>query len=494
VNILLITTDQQRWDTVGRSNPAIRTPHLDALADDGILFERAYTVNPVCTPARASMLTGQYPSRHGCWNVGTSLPGDYRPTLSHTLSQAGYFTGLLGKAHFRACLEPGSFEAAPQIHDEAFFRQWNGPYHGFEHARLVIGHTSEAHACGMHYGVWLRDHGVDLEQYFGTHDYMHVGPWELPEEYHGSRWVADETIAAIDLAGAAGKSFFLWASFQDPHNPLMAPEPWASMYDPGEIPPPVAADEGVAGKPPFYAALMEGRQYGDDPELQPEGWSDCRIRPDASAHDVARARATYYGMVSLVDRHVGRIIEALHERGLYDDTLIVFTTDHGDYLGDYGLWGKGLPCYDGMQKIPFIVRYPGCRTRGARSTALQSQVDIPATALRAAGCELPFGMQGVDQTDAWLSADAAVRTWALVEARPAATPFQQLTLVTNNHKLVVYHGRDYGELYDVESDPEQRRNRFDDPQYRAERCGLLRMLIDARMECDGVLRPRPVPA
>jgi arylsulfatase A-like enzyme len=494
VNILVITTDQQRWDTLGRSNPAIRTPHLDALADDGILFERAYTVNPVCTPARISMLTGQYPSRHGCWHCGTSLPEDYAPAVSRTLGEAGYFTGLLGKAHFRPCLDAESFEAAPHIHDAGFFRGWSGPYHGFEHAKLVIGHTSESHASGMHYGVWLREQGVRLEDYFGMHDYMHVGAWELPEEYHGSRWVADETIAAIDMAHAAGRPFFLWASFQDPHNPLMAPEPWASMYAPDSIPPPLPPDVDESGKPPFYASLQRGEYYGNDPELQESAWGDCRIRPGLSGQEVQAARAMYYGMVSLMDKHLGRILEALRRRGIYDETLIIFTTDHGDYLGDYGLWGKGLPCYDAMQRLPFIVRHPDCGTRGERSAALQSLVDIPLTLLAASGCELPAGMQGVNQGAAWKSAHECARQWALVEARPAATAYQQLTLVTDRHKLAVYHGREYGELYDVTEDPEQRVNLFDSASHRRRRDELLKQLIDARMECDGVLRPRTAPA
>ena len=229
MNILLITSDQQRPDAMGCVNPSIRTPHLDRLASEGIVFDRAYTVNPVCTPSRCSMLTGQYPSRHGCFHVGTNLPDDYGPTVAHQLADAGYFTALLGKAHFQACKDPASFESAPHVHDLDFFRNWSGPYFGFEHAKLVIGHTSEPHAGGMNYGAWLADQGIDLKRYFDIHDYDHFGSWSLPEERHGSKWVADESILAMDRAIDAKQPFFVWASFQDPHNPYVTPEPWASM-------------------------------------------------------------------------------------------------------------------------------------------------------------------------------------------------------------------------------------------------------------------------
>ena len=203
-NILFITSDQQRWDTIGAMNPDIKTPNLDRLAEKGIVFTRAYTVNPVCTPTRCSMLTGQYPSRHGCFHVGTSPPEDCLPTLADSLNKAGYFTGLLGKGHFQACYKDvNSFESEPNIHRLDFFENWSGPYYGFQHAQLNIGHTSEAHACGMNYGAWLREQGVDTGDYPGIHDYQHFGNWELPEELHCAKWTADVTMEAVDKARGA---------------------------------------------------------------------------------------------------------------------------------------------------------------------------------------------------------------------------------------------------------------------------------------------------
>jgi len=369
MNILLVTSDQQRWDTLGYLNPAIHTPNLDRMAAEGILFERAYTVNPVCTPSRCSMLTGQYPTRHGCFHVGTSLPEDYTPTVAKQLAEAGYFTGLLGKAHFQPCLDPNSLESAPRIHDLDFFRRWSGPYYGFQHAKLVIGHTSESHGCGMHYGAWLEDQGVPLEKYFGIHKYTHFGAWSLPEEYHGSRWVADETIAAVEMAQAKSKPFFLWASFQDPHNPYITPEPWDSMYAPDDMPLPEAVTSEMDDKPPFYQSLMSGKFYGDDPDLAHKGWGDCRIQPELT--------------------------------------------------------------------------------------------------------------------------DAAVksRDWALVEFRPSQGDFMQWTFIEEQYKLVLYRHRDYGELYDLQADPQQLRNLFAVPEYLNIRESLKRR-FDPHLTMDEVVRER----
>ena len=489
MNILFITSDQQRPDAIGCLNASVQTPHLDRLAKEGILFERAYTVNPVCTPSRCSMLTGHYPSRHGCFHVGTNLPMDYGPTVAHHLSDAGYSTALLGKAHFQACKDPVSFESAPHIHDLDFFRDWAGPYFGFEHAELVIGHTSEPHAGGMNYGAWLVDQGIDLKQHFDIHDYDHYGPWSLSAEYHGSKWVADRSMAAIDRAVDGKQPFFVWASFQDPHNPYVTPEPWASMYRGTDMLGSVVKNGETNGKPPFYEALMTGNFYGDDPDLQDRGWGDCKIRPELTEADVKNVRAVYNGMVSLMDHHIGRLLAHLEKHGLMDETLIVFTSDHGDYLGDHGLWGKGLPTYECMQRVPFIVRHPQCETPGVRSKALQSLVDLEASFLNVAGLSAGSQSQGICQTASWTDANNQARDWALIEFRPSHGRFMQRTYVEGRYKLVRYENRDYGELYDLEADPHQFENLFDAPQLAQVRDEMIKR-FDAHGFKEEIVRER----
>ena len=207
-NFLLITSDQHRWDALGVYRDQIKTPNLDCLAREGIVFDRAYTASPVCTPARVSMLTGHYPSRHGCYTIGTELPADY-PTIPGLLSEQGYFTALLGKGHFSPCLAEGGLEASPRVFDEDFFSNWTGPWYGFDYVQLCIGHSNESLSAGMHYGAWLKERGIDRHRYFGTGNYEDHGAWDLPEEAHNSKWTVDVTIDAMERAAAGGQPFFL---------------------------------------------------------------------------------------------------------------------------------------------------------------------------------------------------------------------------------------------------------------------------------------------
>ncbi|MBT3292527.1 MAG: sulfatase-like hydrolase/transferase, partial [Victivallales bacterium] len=172
---------------------------------------------------------------------------------------------------------------------------------------------------GMHYGAWLRARGVDLQTHFDIHDYDHFGPWSLGEEHHGSAWVADRTMAAIDRAQEADKPFFLWASFQDPHNPYVTPEPWASLHDAAHMPDPIEPASND-GKPDFYESLASGCYYGDDEQLQDRAWGDVKIRPTLTDEDIRKLRAVYYGMVSLMDHHIGRLLDRLEADGTIDDT------------------------------------------------------------------------------------------------------------------------------------------------------------------------------
>lgn len=488
-NILLITTDQQRWDAVGFNNPLVKTPNLDALADKGIVFEKSYTCSPVCTPARVSILTGQYPSKHGSYTIGVEY-GTNQPTIPQLLSQHGYFTGLLGKGHFHPCCHEGSFESFPNIADREFFRNWTGPFHGFEYARLLIGHTTEEHSPQMHYGLWLEEQGINISDYFGNTQYTEIGTWNIPEQYHPSTWVADETISAIDKSGEEERPFFLWSSFQDPHNPLFVPEPWASMYNPDEMPYYHLRNGEHDNRPAFYQTSMEV-----DPEKPRDGghgsalpfeknWITANRLPDMEGEEKSRkALALYYGMVSLFDHHVGRIINHLEEKGLLENTIIVFTSDHGDYMGEHGFWFKGLPAFDGAQRVPFMVYDPHCQTPGEHSPAIQSLVDLGQSFLSAAGVEPPEGIQGFDQSAAWQNASAKVRDGAIVELRPTEDKFMQKTFVEKKYKLVVYTKTEWGELYDMENDPGQYNNLWNHPDYQAAKCNLMqRMLADEMLE------------
>ena len=257
-NILLLFADQMRFDCLGAVNSAIKTPNLDKLAARGLLAERAYSPAAVCLPCRASLITGVYPSTHGASYNLASLPETGGPFIAEDLGKAGYYTHIVGKSHFTSCHDPTSKESDPFIHNREYYRSWFGPWYGFERADIAIGHTVEKNACGMHYGAWLEDQGVDLGKYFGNHGYEDFGAWDLPEEYSNSAWTALTTIDGIDRARDRDQPFFIWANFQDPHNPCVVPEPWASMYDPNEIPEfgfKQGEPECFADKPPFYQEM-----------------------------------------------------------------------------------------------------------------------------------------------------------------------------------------------------------------------------------------------
>jgi uncharacterized sulfatase len=263
------------------------------------------------------------------------------------------------------------------------------------------------------------------------------------------------------------------------------------MYDPDDMPDFRLREGEFDDKPPFYRGAYDAERRLGHPELdEGKSWYCVRGIEEMGERETRELAACYFGMVSLMDHHIGRILDHLTASRLLDDTLIVFTTDHGDYLGNHGLWWKGLPAYDDAQRIPMIVRHPRCATPGQRSAALQSLVDVGPTAMSALGVDVPDGVQGMDQSDPWQNAGASARDWAMCEFRPTEGPFMQKTFVWDRWKLVVYHERAYGELYDLETDPDQYRNLWDDPGMRDVRLDLLQRLIAAEMEKDGVLRPR----
>lgn len=214
-NILLITSDQQHYNTIGINNPEIETPNLDRLASQGMLFSRAYCPNPTCTPTRASLITGLYPSQHGAWTLGTKLP-ECVPTIGDYLNKEGYETALIGKAHFQpinSTEEYPSLESEPLLQDLDFWKDFHGPFYGFNHIELARNHTNEF-LVGQHYALWMEEKGCkNWRDYFtaptGTMDPAQKYHWDLPEEYHYDAWIAERSCAMLDQYKKDGKPFFL---------------------------------------------------------------------------------------------------------------------------------------------------------------------------------------------------------------------------------------------------------------------------------------------
>ncbi len=495
-NLLLLTSDQQQWHNLGVSDPKISTPNLDRLAAMGVHFTRAYCPNPTCTPTRASILTGMYPSAHGAFTLGTRLDPAV-PTLGEHLHGLGYETTLIGKAHFQplaSTAERPSVESYPTLLDLGFWSTFNDehtPWYGFDRVEMARNHADEGHA-GQHYGLWLEEKGLaDWRAYFqprqdGVADTPEAGSkapppedgpgygwradmsWELPAELHYTAWTAERTNAAIERAVAAGRPFFVWSSYHDPHPPYCVPEPWASMYRADEMEAGAFVDGEFDDMPPPHKLTREPAEAGGKPfeayngdGIGNHGYHSHRGR---TQQELREAKAVYFGMISFLDHAIGTTLDKLEELGLLDDTLIVFTSDHGHFVGEHGLVAKGPFHYEELIRVPFLAAFGDRLPRGTTSEAIQSLVDLAPTFLDAAGLDAtPLAMQGLSQLSAWADpASTPPRDHAIVENHHNASAAVHLrTLVTARHKLTVYRGRAWGELFDLEADPGELRNLFD---------------------------------
>src|SRR5690625_2798687 len=451
----------------------VRTPVLDRLCAQGTAFRRAYTATPVCTPTRATLLSGQYPSRHGAWSIGTDVDDDVLSLPRLLAENAGYRTAIVGKSHLRSVLRPDSMEALPRSRDWDLYRNWSGPWYGFEHAKISNGHVDEPHAYGLHYGLWLKENGIPAEPPYFLPDAMsstkpnkqpgsRAGEWQLPEEYHSSTWAASEAISYLrdHAANHASRPFYLTVNFHDPHMPFRAPDPWHSLHDDVTLPPPVRRRGEWEGKPTIYRATLADQHdtmgWQADPQVGIACQTAHRVGEEQRGDDEDRMWRVYLGMQSLVDRHLGRICDTLDELGLAENTLLVYTSDHGDFMGDHWLWSKGASHYDGAVRVPFIVRWPGRVPAGETSDALQSLVDLPTTFLSAAGLGPDPRMQGVDQLGCWRGTAPAPRSGVLIDHRVEQGLYVN-SWITDRYRLSVHsihaEDRDEIELYDLIADP-----------------------------------------
>lgn len=494
-NFLLITTDQHHPAALGSVTPAIRTPHLDALAGEGTRFDRAYCANPTCTPTRASLITGRYPSQHGAWTLGTKLP-ETEQTIGELLGDAGYRTALLGKAHFQplaSSTEYPSLEAYPTLHDLDFWRGFTGPFYGFDHIELLRNHTSEAHV-GQHYALWLEDRDPDWRRHFqapaGTLPSDARHRWALPEELHYNTWLAERSDAYLAERAADGDPFLLWVSFPDPHPPYLVPEPWASMYDPATLEIPAIVPGEHEANPPHFALTQH-----PDPDFTPwresghwlQGMEESHLRDDEERRRIV---ATYYGMVSYSDAAIGRVLAALESHGLADDTVVVFTADHGHFYGQHGLQAKGPFHYEDLIRVPMIVRDPRAASRGAVSDAIQSHVDLAPTLLEYAGLAVPSTMTGVSQREVWAGTEERARESTICEFHHEPTTLNLRSYIEGRYKLTVYQGREYGELYDLERDPRELTNLWNDPDSASLKSALLLRYVWAELAKEPMWMPR----
>ncbi len=502
--ILFVTTDQQRYDTLGCNGGQLsRTPVVDGLAAAGIRYERAVPQSVVCMPSRSTMLTGQHPSTHGVWMNGVALPVD-APSVAAELHRAGYRTALVGKPHFEPFLDPfGRFtentlatKGVPTV-ESPWHDGTSGPHRGFDHLELATHSPMGA----LHYARWMSEHHRDaLGGFYAVLDrdlevnadgggdtgapQVKVNPVERGV-YH-TEWVADRTIAWLDGL-AADDDWFCWMSFPDPHHPWDPPASELGRVDWREVPLPAGyvADPGereriLDAKPRHWRLWYDGALVSN--YEAPTHWVPASLTAD----QVREVNAVNAVEVELIDEAVGRVLAAVAARGWADDVDVIVTTDHGELQGDFGLLFKGPYHVDGLMRLPLIWRpAPAAGALPATVTAPVGLVDLAPTFCRIAGLDAPEWMEGqalpVDDVDAEVRGFERVLTEWDSELLGVGVHLRTITRdgwVCTTYGPGTVHDGTEGELYDLVHDPLQQVNRWADPGARPRRDDLVADLLD----------------
>ena len=539
-NFLFIITDQHRADHLGcYGNPIVRTPNVDSLARRGLTFEEFYVSCPVCMPNRATILTGRTPTANGTRQNGIPLSRD-AVTFVDLLKAGGYSTGLIGKAHFQniskldVSLEgpgrpnPGTAMSPPPqgsdidrprptpgVDDRPIGRtdalwnatrewrtgpgydlEWPGqwladpdyrvptPYYGFDHVEIANGHGDWV---GGDYAVWRGRQDPDIANRVGPPNSLDKGSvtapqaWRtaVPEELWSSTWIADRTIAWLERQAETEAPFFLFCSFPDPHNPFCPPGKYWNLYDPADIPLPESHGHVNRDEPRYLQTLRAdataGRKHDDFM------WGFL-----AGAQHTREILALTYGLVTCLDDQIGRILARLEALGLDEDTVIVFTSDHGDFMGDHGLMLKQGLHYQGVIRVPFIWTDPAVNA-GDRTTMPSGSIDIAQTVLKRAGIEPAAGMQGFDIVSAAESGNPPDRAGLTIEEDSPAVhidmdfDLRTWTLIHDGWRLTRFMGEETGELFDRNTDPHEMNNLWSDPAAQAQLHDMTERMLAERM-------------
>jgi len=525
-NFLFIITDQHRADYLGcYGHPNVKTPNIDAIAARGTRFERFYVASAVCQPNRSTLVTGRMPSVHGVRHNGISL--DRRSvTFLDILHAQGYETALVGKSHlqnmgslnpyFERPETPDGLTPAPEHlrdavgpdHIRDFYTQetdenykvgsdykMDMPFYGFDHVNLCTGHGDKV---GGHYTLWLEERHPGSENLRGPdnalpHNYTGPQTWRtaVPEESYPTSYITENSLDYLQKYKDSGAEnpFFMMMSYPDPHHPFTPPGKYWDMYDPDDMELPASWRTNVA--PPNSVQWAWDKREDGSQVTQGQN-----LFAAEEAH-VREAMALTCGMITMVDDSVGMVMNKLKELGLANDTIVVFTSDHGDLLGDHQLMLKGPIHYHGLIRVPFIWADVDGTTNGGASDAMSGTLDIAQTILDRAGYEPYYGIQGRSLMPEVGGAPDQGPGAVLIEQEDQRGYFDQPpparchTLVTEQYRLTLYHGNDWGELYDLIDDPDEIINLWDDPAHKETRSEMLETLARRQM---ALIDLHPLPA
>ena len=515
-NFLFIITDQHRADHLGcYGNAIVQTPNIDSLARSGKRWERFYVANPICMPNRASIMTGRLCSVHGARHNGIPLSKD-QTTFVELLKDAGYKTGLIGKSHLQSftglpasnTYQPDQNKITPSPHLRDAFKnnrhssdydlevigQWDTPlasrleedFYGFDHVEIAAGHADQASGD---YLLWARQQQANFEQLVGPNNSLPHNrasapqAWRtaVPEELYSTHWIADRSEQWLTDRAENDQPFFLQMSFPDPHHPFTPPGKYWDMYNPEDIELPASFDQG---KLPPVLAMQEAMKNGADPR-------DNQSPFAVTAAEAKTITALTYGMITMIDDAIGRVIARLDALNLRENTIVIFTSDHGDFMGDHGLMLKLLLHYQGLVKVPFIWNEYDTTHSSGLNSELSSSIDIAATILARAGIQSYNGLQGRD-----LFTDPAPQAVIIEEdSQRIMTGFDRLqrvrTIVTERYRMSLRAGEDWNELYDLQTDPDELDNLYDNPAHRSVRNEITELMVKRMID----LQDRsPLPA
>jgi arylsulfatase A-like enzyme len=479
-NVVVLCTDQQRYDSLGcNGNRHALTPHLDRFAAENTNFRRHITANPVCMPSRASFVTGRYPSGHGVWINGVALPrvtpdveacvAKPLPTMADVFAAAGYHTRSMGKLHFtpHKSTDPNHIETYTTWKDPKW-ENWHGPYYGFEHVTLSLAHGEGA---GGHYKYWLKQNYPEIFKRVSEHQPARPFKGEVGQVYagaltvesHHSTWLASTACEFIAEQNAGSQPFFLYLNFPDPHHPYTPPEELARRFESHDCTPEYRGD-GVRGKPSAYEQMRRKFKFGEN-GVSPECARLVRQYTDAMNH--------------LIDASCGRIFDALKKQNLWDDTIVIFTSDHGDFLGDFGLMHKGYVGCNALNHVPFLMRAPGANLP-AECSAPMSNADVFPTLCELLKIDAPAGVQGSSILGS-ARGDAPRLAPVYAYDSDETTNF---SVYDERFRFTCFPRTGERELYDHRDDPGELRNRAGDRALAADESRLMQSLLEIHMKAD----------
>lgn len=464
-NILWICTDQQRFDTIGAlGNTHVSTPNIDRLVNEGVAFTHAYCQSPICTPSRASFLTGMYASAVHINGNGNSHFPDHPPLVTKLLADAGYDCGLIGKLHLSS-----AFGRIEKRVDDGY-RYWQ-----YSHAPRDDWET------GHDYADWVREQGEILGELTKSVD-------GVPEAFHQTTWCAEKTIEFIKEERTG--PWLASVNIYDPHPPFNPPKTYRDQFDPADMPEPWFRESDLEQQEKLAGLDFQSKaKHPDELDIKSPiiPWAQTRgLKEPESAgkRDAKTLIAAYYAMIKLVDDQVGRMLQALDDTGQRDNTLIIFMSDHGETLGDHGLIQKGCRFYEGLVRVPLIVSWPGQIKSGVVQSGLVELRDIAPLLLELGGVDVPEWVDAPSLLPLLVGSQAPEEHRDFVRCEYYnALDMKDDTFATMyrdaRYKLVVYHGHGLGELYDLQEDPQEFENLWDDVAHAQIKMDLMQRSFDA---------------